>query len=296
MKITKLAAIDVGSNAIRLLVNTIYDDGTERIFNKTSLVRAPVRLGYDAFVAEEVTQENASRLIKTMKAFKLLMDVHEIQDYSACATSAMREVKNGPQIVEKIKREADIDLEIIDGETEGNIIFETELKAYVNDARTYLYVDVGGGSTECTLLANGKVVTSKSFPIGTVRWLHKKVEDDFLEKEIKPWVEENCKDFDDVELLGSGGNINHIFKQSGSKTGKPLSYRYLFKQLKILEGLSFEDRLTLYNMKTDRADVIIPALKIYVNIMKFANAKKIHVPKIGLADGIIQYMYHHNKY
>ncbi len=296
MKITKLAAIDVGSNAIRLLVNTIYDDGTHRTFNKTSLVRAPVRLGYDAFVAEHVSDENLTRLIKALKSFRLLMDVHEVQDYRAFATSAMREVSNGKEIVQRIKNEANIDLRIIDGETEGNIIFETELKSYVNDSKNYLYVDVGGGSTECTLLAHGKVITTKSFPVGTVRWLHDKVGADFLEKEVKPWVVENCKPYEGIELLGSGGNINHIFKQSGNKTGKPLSYNYLFKQLKILKGLSFEDRLTLYNMKTDRADVVIPALEIYVHIMKFAGSKKIHVPKIGLSDGIIQFMYHHNKY
>lgn len=296
MKITRLAAIDVGSNAIRLLINTIYDDGTQRTFNKTSLVRAPVRLGHDAFVAEHISDENQERLVKAMKAFSLLMDVYQVRDYRAFATSAMREVGNSKEVIEKIKNKANIDLQVIDGETEGNIIFETELKTYVNDNKNYLYVDVGGGSTECTLLANGEVVTTRSFPVGTVRWLHNKVGADFLEKEVKPWIIENCKDYKDIELLGSGGNINHIFKQSGNKTGKPLSYLYLYKQLKILKGLSFEDRLTLYNMKTDRADVIIPALEIYVSIMKFANSKKIHVPKIGLSDGMIQFMYHHNTY
>lgn len=296
MKITKLAAIDVGSNAIRLLINTIYDDGNQRTFNKTSLVRAPVRLGYDAFVSQHISEENQMRLIKSMKAFKLLMDVYQVQDYTAFATSAMREVSNGKEVAEKIRELAEIDLELIDGQTEGVIIFETELKSYVNDHKNYLYVDVGGGSTECTLLVNGEVKSSKSFSVGTVRWLHEKVSKDYLEKEVKPWIVENCQQFDDIELIGSGGNINYIFKQSGRKMGKSLTYTYLSQQLKILKDLSFEERLKLYNMKTDRVDVVIPALEIYVNIMKYAKSKKIHVPKIGLADGMIQYMYHHNSY
>ena len=296
MKITKLAAIDVGSNAIRLLINTIYDDGAQRTFNKTSLVRAPVRLGYDAFVSEYISEENQTRLIKSMKAFKLLMDVYQVQDYSAFATSAMREVRNGEEVVRKIKNLADIDLQLIDGETEGNIIFETELKSYVNDSKNYLYVDVGGGSTECTLLVQGEVKNSKSFAIGTVRWLHNKVSKDYLEKEVKPWIIKNCRKYENVELIGSGGNINYIFKISGKKVGNPLSLSYISKQLTNLKELSFEDRLRIYNMKTDRADVVIPALEIYVNIMKYAQSKKIHVPKIGLSDGMIQYMYHHNDY
>ena len=296
MKITKLAAIDVGSNALRLLVNTIYDDGNSVIFNKTSLVRAPIRLGEDAFTQNIVTPENQERMLKAMKAFRLLMDVHGVQDYRAFATSAMREVKDSKKIVNKIRKNAEINLEIIDGEKEGNIIFETELKEYVHDENNYLYVDVGGGSTECTLLANGKVVVTQSFKVGTVRWLEGKVDEEYLNKEVKPWIIENCRGFENIELIGSGGNINHIFKQSQVKAGKPLSYVYLNKQRKILKALNFEDRLTIYNMKPDRADVIVPALEIYCSIMRFAKSKRIHVPKIGLSDGMIQWMYHHNNY
>ena len=296
MKITKLAAIDVGSNAMRLLVNTIYDDGNSVIFNKTSLVRAPIRLGEDAFTRQIVTPDNLKRMQKAMTAFKLLMDVHGVQDYRAFATSAMREVEDSDHILEQLRSQSEINLEIIDGEKEGNIIFETELKAYVHDENNYLYVDVGGGSTECTLLAHGKVVTSQSFKVGTVRWLEGKVGHDFMAREVKPWIRENCNGYDNIELIGSGGNINHIFKQAQVKSGKPLSYLYLNKQLKNISALDFEDRLTMYNMKPDRADVIVPALEIYTSIMRFANSRKIHVPKIGLSDGMIQWMYHHNEY
>ncbi|MXV38379.1 exopolyphosphatase [Flavobacteriaceae bacterium Ap0902] len=296
MKVTKLAAIDVGSNAMRLLVNTIYDNGEQVTFNKTSLVRAPIRLGRDAFTIQGISSDNKERMLKAMKAFRLLMDVHGIEDYSAYATSAMREIEDSKKIVKAIKKEAGIELEIIDGQKEGNIIFETELKEYVKDDNNYLYVDVGGGSTECTLLTNNKVVTSKSFRVGTVRWLEGRVGMDYLEKKVKPWIIENCGSLKHIELIGSGGNINFIYKQSDTKKGKPLSNRYLNKQRKIISALSFEDRLTVYNMKEDRADVIVPALEIYCSVMRYAKARQIHVPKIGLADGMIQYMYHHKTY
>lgn len=296
MKITKLAAIDIGSNAVRLLVNSIYDDEGRVTFNKTSLVRVPIRLGRDAFVDGEISEENARRLVDAMKAYRYLMDIHQVEGYSAFATSAMREVKNGSKIVKKIKKKTDINLEIIDGKKEGKIIFETELRDYVKDSNNYLYVDVGGGSTEITVLAHGRVHNTKSFKVGTVRWLNGKVNASYLKEVVKPWVEENCKDLGEIELIGSGGNINHVFKQSDVKKGRPLSYTYLNKQKKLLSALDFEDRLSIYNMKQDRADVIVPALEIYVSVMRFSKAKKIHVPKIGLADGMIQYMYNHDKY
>ena len=294
MKITKLAAIDIGSNAVRLLISSIYKEDEKVTFNKTSLIRVPVRLGEDAFVRGKISPDNEKRLIKAMKAYKLLMDIHQVEDYSAYATSAMREVKNGEKIREKIKKEAKINLEIINGQKEGQIIFATELREYVNDENSYLYIDVGGGSTELTVLAHGKVLNTRSFDIGTVRWLNGKVDPSYLVKEVKPWVIENCKDLGNIEMIGSGGNINHIYKYSGKK--KSLNYTYLNQQRKILSALDFEDRLSIYNMKPDRADVIVPALEIYTSVMRFAKAKKIHVPKIGLTDGMIQYMYHNNEY
>lgn len=294
MKITKLAAIDIGSNAVRLLISAIYEEEGKLTFNKTSLVRVPIRLGEDAFVRGEVSKINEKRLIKAMKAYRLLMDIHNVQDYSAFATSAMREVKNGRKIASDIAQKANIDLQIIDGKKEGQIIFETELKEYVTDENSYLYIDVGGGSTELTILAHGKVLNTHSFDIGTVRWLNGKVDETYLTEVVKPWVVKHCKGLGKIEMIGSGGNINHIYKYSGKK--KALSYVYLNQQRKILSALNFEDRLSIYNMKPDRADVIVPALEIYTAVMRFAKAKKMHVPKIGLADGMIQYMYHHNQY
>ncbi len=294
MKITKLAAIDIGSNAVRLLVSAIYEEEGRVTFNKTSLVRVPIRLGEDAFVRGEISEENEKRLIQAMTAYKLLMDVHQVQGYCAFATSAMREVKNGKEIVQKIREKAGVNLEIIDGQKEGQIIFETELKEYINNKNAYLYIDVGGGSTELTILAHGKMLNTRSFNIGTVRWLNGKVDSSYLTREVKPWVMENCKNLGNIEMIGSGGNINHIFKYSGKK--KSLSFTYLNQQRKILSALDFEDRLSIYNMKPDRGDVIIPALEIYTSVMKFAKAKKMYVPKIGLADGMVQYMYHHKKY
>ncbi|MBV7440609.1 exopolyphosphatase [Weeksellaceae bacterium TAE3-ERU29] len=294
MKITKLAAIDIGSNAVRLLISSIYREDEKITFNKTSLIRVPVRLGEDAFVRGKISSDNEKRLIKAMKAYKLLMDIHQVEDYSAYATSAMREVKNGKKIREKIKEEAGINLEIIDGQKEGKIIFATELREYVNDKNSYLYIDVGGGSTELTVLAHGKVLNTRSFNVGTVRWLNGKVDPSYLVNEVKPWIIENCKDLGNIEIIGSGGNINHIYKYSGKK--KSLNYTYLNQQRKILSALNFEDRLSIYNMKPDRADVIVPALEIYTAVMRFAKAKKMHVPKIGLTDGMIQYMYHNNEY
>ncbi|MDO5509841.1 MAG: exopolyphosphatase [Weeksellaceae bacterium] len=293
MKITKLAAIDVGSNAVRLLINTIYDDGVSHpVYNKTSLVRIPVRLGVDAFVHRTVSADNIQRLTKAMQAYRHIMDIHGIQDYRAFATSAMREVTNGDKVIKSIKKNANIDLEIIDGQHEADVIFATELDYFVKDDQNYLFVDVGGGSTELTLLAHGKVLNSKSFPVGTVRWLHNKVPENFISREIQPWILENTKHLSNIAIIGSGGNINFIFKLSAKKMGKPLTYNFLKTFKNKLSKLTYEQRMSTYNMKPDRADVVMPALEIFTQIMRYSKATKIYVPKIGLADGMIQYMYH----
>lgn len=295
MKIKKLASIDVGSNGVRMLINSVYDDGEKVTFNKTSLVRVPIRLGKDSFLQGKISPENTGRLIKAMQAYKLLMEVNQVEDYLAYATSALREVSNGIDIVSKIEKEAGINLQIIDGEREAKVIFATELSNFVEDDNSYLYIDVGGGSTELTVLTKGKVLTSKSFPVGTVRWLNGKVSEDFLKNDVKLWVKENCRGLGNLHCIGSGGNINYIFKQSDMRSGRPLMYAYLNKERKTISKLSYEERLQEYNMKPDRADVIVPALEIYTQIMKYARSKKIYVPKIGLADGMIQYLYQ-NKY
>ncbi|WP_339648170.1 exopolyphosphatase [uncultured Salegentibacter sp.] len=289
------AAIDIGSNAVRLLVSTITEQkGREETdFRKTSLVRVPIRLGEDVFKESIISEKNIERMVDTMQAFNLLMKSHGIEKYKACATSAMREAKNGAEVVEKIKAKTGVEIEIIDGNHEAAIIAATDLHELIKNDCNYLYVDVGGGSTEYTLYSGGKTVASRSFKIGTVRLLNNLVEDGTWE-EMEKWVRETTKPYKDIDLIGSGGNINNIFKTSGKKEGKPLSLAYIKKYNELLNSLSYEERIMDLQLKSDRADVIIPASKIYLNSMKWARADNIFVPKIGLADGIIRSLYNGN--
>lgn len=290
MKIRKLAAIDIGSNAMRLLINYVYEvPGSKPVFNKTSIVRMPIRLGEDVFTHKEISEKNTARLIDAMKAYKLMMDIYGVEHYLAYATSAMRESENGKEVVRKIKKQSGISIEIIDGTTEAELIFATELQNFILDGNNYLYVDVGGGSTELTLISDGEVQFSKSFQVGTVRLLEGKVEKS-LYLEMKKWVEDNIRKYD-VDLIGSGGNINHVYKYSGVKLGKPLAGSYLRSRYKKVREMSYEERLQELNMKTDRADVVEYALEIYTKVMKWSRAKKIHVPKIGISDGMIRSLY-----
>ncbi|HKL36396.1 MAG TPA: hypothetical protein VJ899_08910 [Salegentibacter sp.] len=290
------AAIDIGSNAVRLLVSTITEQkGKEETdFRKTSLVRVPIRLGEDVFEKSVISETNIERMVDTMQAFGLLMKSHGIEKYKACATSAMREAKNGVEVVEKIKAKTGVEIEIIDGNHEAAIIAATDLHELIKNDCNYLYVDVGGGSTEYTLYSSGKTVASRSFKVGTVRLLNNLVDDGAWE-EMEQWVRETTKPYKEIDLIGSGGNINNIFKTSGKKEGKPLSLAYIKKYNDLLNSLSYEERVMELNLKSDRADVIIPASKIYLNSMKWARADNIYVPKIGLADGIIKSLYHEDK-
>ena len=291
IKQTKYAAIDIGSNAIRLLVSTVTEkEGVETIFRKTSLVRVPIRLGADVFLEQKISENNIVRMKDAIKAFSLLMKSHGIEKYKAYATSAMREAQNGSEVAEAIKKETGVEIEIIDGNHEAAIIAATDLHALIENDHNYLYVDVGGGSTEYTMYSKGKTIASRSFKVGTVRLLKDLVEHKTWE-EMQKWVKETTADFDDIDLIGSGGNINNIFKTSGKKEGNPLSLSYLRKYDELLNSYTYEERITELDLKQDRADVIIPASKIYVNSMKWARAHKIHVPKIGLADGIIKSLY-----
>jgi exopolyphosphatase/guanosine-5'-triphosphate,3'-diphosphate pyrophosphatase len=293
---TNYAAIDIGSNAIRLLISTITEqEGREDVdFKKTSLVRVPIRLGEDVFKHTVISEKNIERMVDTMQAFNLLMKSHGIEKYKACATSAMREAKNGVEVVEKIKEKTGVEIEIIDGNHEAAIIAATDLHELVQNDCNYLYVDVGGGSTEFTLFSRGNTVASRSFKVGTVRLLNNLVEDGLWE-EMATWVQETTKSYDEIDLIGSGGNINNIFKTSRKKEGMPLSLSYIKKYNDLLNSLSYEERVMDLNLKSDRADVIIPASKIYLNAMKWAKADKIYVPKIGLADGIIKSLYNDKK-
>lgn len=287
----KYAAIDIGSNAMRLLVaNIIEEKGKETHFSKSALVRLPIRLGQDAFTVGDISDENIDRMVDAMKAFKLLMKVHKVEKYVALATSAMRESSNGQEVIDIINEKADIKIDIIDGKTEAAIIASTDLHYLLKTEQTYLYVDVGGGSTEFSLFSDGKMIASKSFKIGTVRLLNDMV-NDLVWLEIEKWIKTYCKEFETVTLIGSGGNINKLFKMSGKQQDKPLSYTYVLKRYNFLNSLTYEQRISELGLNPDRADVIVLATKIYLNAMKWSNAKKIYVPKIGLSDGIIKAMY-----
>lgn len=290
--IKRYAAIDIGSNAMRLLVSNIVEQqGREPQFNKSSLVRVPIRLGQDVFTVGEISDENIDRMIDAMKAYKLLMKVHKVEHYKACATSAMREADNNREIVEIIQREADIDIDIIDGKKEASIIASSDLKEYITTDKTYLYVDVGGGSTEFSLFSNGKIIASKSFKNGTVRMLNNMV-NEIVWTEIEKWIKTHTAPFDEITLIGSGGNINKLFKMTGKQQDKPLTYLGLNAQFAMLNKMTYDERIAELGLNPDRADVIIPATKIYLNAMKWSGARHLYVPKIGLSDGIVKAMYY----
>ena len=291
LNIEKYAAIDIGSNAIRLLIATVTEMGEKPPhFKKTSLVRVPIRLGADVFLEGKISERNIGRMLDAMQAFQLLMKTHGISSYRACATSAMREANNGEAVAKVIFDATGIDIEIIDGEIEASLIASTDLRNLIDSEKTFLYVDVGGGSTEFTVFAEGRTVTSKSFKLGTVRVLNDMVRETIWE-EVKSWIQKNTKKYEKVSLIGSGGNINSIYKASGKKIGKPLSYFFLADYFEKLKSYTYHERIYELEMNADRADVIIPATKIYLSAMKWSKAKNIYVPKIGLADGIIKDLY-----
>ncbi|THV58703.1 exopolyphosphatase [Flagellimonas alvinocaridis] len=292
MVIRKFAAIDIGSNAIRLLINNVIEQKDRpTLFKKSELVRVPVRLGEDAFLRGAISDISLKRLIKTMQSFDLLMQVYGVEKYMACATSALRDAKNGREIIERIQQESNIKIEIIDGKREAEIITSTDLKDVIKTDRLYLYVDVGGGSTEFTIFDKGAPVLSRSFEIGTVRILNNLVTETVWD-DIKSWIISHIGQDRQLEIIGSGGNINKLHKMSGRKIGQPLSYIWLNAQYHFLNSMDYEDRIAELGLNQDRADVIIPATKIFLNAAKWSRAKKIHVPKIGLADGMIKTLYY----
>ncbi len=292
LSIKKYAAIDIGSNAVRLLIsNIIEEEGKPVKFKKSSLVRVPIRLGADVFLKQKISKKNTKRMVDTMTAFNLLMKSHNVVKYKACATSAMREASNGKKIARLVKDQANIKIDIIGGQEEAAIIAATDLRNYIDANGTYLYVDVGGGSTEFTIFHLGEIVVSKSCKIGTVRLLNNTV-DDATWKDLELWIKENVKEYDRIDIIGSGGNINKIFKMSGKAIGKPLTYFYLTTLFNRLKKHSYEERITELDLNQDRADVIIPATRIYLSAMKWSKAKHIYVPKIGLSDGIIKSLYY----
>ncbi|SFZ91476.1 exopolyphosphatase / guanosine-5'-triphosphate,3'-diphosphate pyrophosphatase [Flaviramulus basaltis] len=292
LSIKKYAAIDIGSNAVRLLISNIIEQKGKPVqFKKNSLVRVPIRLGADVFIKNKISKENTQRMLDTMLAFKLIMKSHKVVKYKACATSAMRESQNGKQIVDLVLEHSGISIDVIGGEEEAAIIAATDLNKFIDANKTYLYVDVGGGSTEFTVIHQGNQVTSKSFKIGTVRLLNDMVKKETWQ-ELEVWIRSNVFGYEKIDVLGSGGNINKIFKISGKPIGKPLTFFYMTSYYNMLQTYSYEERITELDLNQDRADVIIPAMRIYLSAMKWSGAKNIYVPKIGLADGIIKSIYY----
>lgn len=286
----RFAAIDIGSNAVRLLFSNVYENDVPSNFKKTSLIRVPLRLGVDSFVRHRISDENEDALIKTMHAFKYLIEVMKPIDYMACATSAMREAENGGVVVKKIKRQTGMKIDIIDGDREAELLYSNHIAEVLDSKTSYLYIDVGGGSTELTLISNKKRVASGSFNIGTVRILQN-ITSDAEWLRLKKWLKNCVDDYWPVVGIGSGGNINTVFKLSGKKQGKALSYKQIRTISDHLSSFSVEERVKNLGLKSDRADVIIPALDIFISVMKWGKISKIHVPVIGLLDGMIHVLY-----
>jgi exopolyphosphatase/guanosine-5'-triphosphate,3'-diphosphate pyrophosphatase len=290
MEIKKFAAIDIGSNSVRLLIEHVIETPKEAMFKKNSLIRVPVRLGPDAFTDHKIPEATVKRLIEAMMGYKYIMKVNEIIHYKGCATSAMREAKNGAEIVKRIEKETGIKIEIISGNNEANMIFNSQNFIASKIGSDCLFVDVGGGSTEITVFIKGQAAAARSFDIGTIRLLSNQVKKEYW-KELKDWLKKETKTIKAFSLVGSGGNINRLFKMAELKQGKPLTYDLLLNLTTEIKRHSIDDRIKLFDLNPDRADVIVPAGEIFLNIMKFVGATKIYVPKIGLSDGMVREVY-----
>jgi exopolyphosphatase/guanosine-5'-triphosphate,3'-diphosphate pyrophosphatase len=283
----RYAAIDIGSNAVRLLIADIIENNRSVSFKKNTLIRVPLRLGDDAFLDHNLSNKKANDLVKTMLAFRNLMDVYRVTDYMAYATSAMREAKNGHEITERVKNEARVDIEIIHGQKEGKIIYTSHAEQNIDKSKNYLYIDVGGGSTELSLFSGGELWASRSFNIGTIRMLDNQ-DTEGSWNEMKEFIRENTRQFKVISGIGTGGNINKLYKLSEEKNKMPLTFGKLKSLYNYLNSFSLKDRINVLGLNMDRADVIIPACEIYLTVMKCANIKNIYVPSVGLVDGIIQ--------
>jgi exopolyphosphatase/guanosine-5'-triphosphate,3'-diphosphate pyrophosphatase len=287
----RLAAIDIGSNAARLLISdTVLGPRGNTEFIKVLLVRVPLRLGFEVFDKGEISPAKVEKIIKTLKSYKLLLDVYDVKHLKACATSAMRDAVNGPDIIRKVKTDTNIDIKIISGQEEASLIYENHIADNLTSEESYLYIDVGGGSTELTFFSDGKLIFKESFNIGTIRLLKNQVSEAQWD-DMKEFIKSQTKGFHHVTAIGSGGNINKIFTLSKRKEGKPLPLDLLREYFKEFSSMSVNQRMSLYHFREDRADVIVPALLIYINVMRWADTEEIYVPKIGLADGLIHILY-----
>lgn len=284
------AAIDIGSNAMRLLFCRVYEVDGKPHFNKEELIRMPIRLGDDVFLHGRISDAKADRLITALKGYSHLIKAYEVDGFRAVATSAMRDASNGTEIMERARREAGINVEIIEGKAEASLVFSNHVEELLNPKHSYLYIDVGGGSTELTLYAHNKVKAARSFNIGTVRMLLDKVEKQEWEH-MKDWLKTYTLGEHPLHAIGSGGNINKIFKMSGKKETKHLSYDRLKGIYEMLCSYTYQERIERLDLKPDRADVIVPAAKIFLTVMKTADIEKVFVPQIGLSDGLVHELY-----
>jgi exopolyphosphatase/guanosine-5'-triphosphate,3'-diphosphate pyrophosphatase len=287
----RLAAIDIGSNAARLLISDVVP-GPQNTpeFIKVTLIRVPLRLGFDVFDKGEISLQKIDKIIKTIKSYKLFLDIYEVKHLKACATSAMRDARNSPEIIKTVKSETGIEIKIISGQEEASLIYENHIADNMNASESYLYIDVGGGSTELTFFSDSKLIFKESFDIGTIRMLKNQVTEAMWD-EMKQFIKSKTKGYHHVTAIGSGGNINKIFSLSKKKEGKPLTLDNLREYYKDFSNLSLQQRMSVHKMREDRADVIVPALLIYINAMRWTDTEEIYVPKIGLADGLIHTLY-----
>ena len=291
--IHKLAAIDIGSNAVRLLITSIRINKNDTKFKKISLVRVPLRLGEDVFSEGKISDKKLKKLQKTLKAFKILMQMHEVYMFKVVATSAMREAENSTKIIEDIFKKLKIKIDLISGKKEALMIANVFLNSMENLTNIYLYVDVGGGSTELNLISKNKIIDTKSFKIGTVRTLSN-ITKDISWHNFKNWIENNSKLYKNIVVIGSGGNASKILKISKKNINEVISINELEEINSLVKSMSFEDRIFKLQLNADRADVIIPAINIYLKSLKYSKSKSFIVPRIGLADGVIRHIHLNN--
>lgn len=286
-----LAAIDIGSNAVRLLIMQVtpQEDG-DIDFTKLNFLRIPLRLGMDVFNEGIISAAKIEDLKNTMSAYALLMKIYQVEHYRACATSAMRDAANSKEVIETIQSETGITIELLSGSQEAGVVYEAHIEKLPDSDQPYLYIDVGGGSTELALFFNNEIIFQESFNVGTIRMLNRKVTDTYM-GELKEFVKTRSKGFKNLKAIGTGGNINKLHSMSKLKDNKPLSLILLKAYLNAFEKYTVEERMHLYNLRRDRADVIVPALQIYIAVMRWANIEEIYVPKVGLADGMIKLLY-----
>jgi len=286
----KFAAIDIGTNAVRLLLSRVIEEESPPFFKKEALMRMPIRLGDDTFTHGRISQEKIDLLAETMAGFKHLIQAYPAREFMAVATSAIREAENGREVAEIVEKRSGVRFDIIDGQREAEMIYANHIEERLDPARNYLYVDVGGGSTEIIFLSHGNAVASQSFRLGTVRMLENRVEENTW-KRLKKWLKSNAPQQQPLDGIGSGGNINKIFKLANIKNGKPISFRRIKDISSYLSSFTLEERITRVGLRPDRADVIIPALRIYVSVLKWAKVKRMYVPQFGLSDGIVHVLY-----